>query len=301
MFELLKRHKTKIFIILATVAVLTAAFFIGGNPDSPVQVETKASSVISSVSDVSNNKNTDISEKSTISSQDKSEEKSTFSDSNKSEENTAVSDNNSDTSKNTTTSSVDIDNQITVSEEHSSDNSKNTNENTSQNISDNTSDISNIKTESTVVITENSKPTPSQPQTEKNTCTISISCATILDNMDKLTSSKKSLVSSDGWILKETTVTFKSGDTVFDVLKQTCTDRKIHLEFSTSPLYNSKYIEGINNIYEFDCGSASGWMYRVNGTYNSYSCSEIKVKNGDKIQWLYTCDMGKDIGGYFVG
>ena len=88
---------------------------------------------------------------------------------------------------------------------------------------------------------------------------------------------------------------------MFDVLKQTCTDRKIHLEFSTSPLYNSKYIEGINNIYEFDCGSASGWMYRVNGTYNSYSCSEIKVKNGDKIQWLYTCDMGKDIDGYFVG
>ena len=170
MFELLKRHKTKILIILATVAVLTAAFFIGGNPDSPVQVETNASSVISSVSDVSNNKNTDISDKSTISSQNKSEEKSTFSDSNKSDENTAVSDNNSDTSKNTTISSVDIDNQSTVSEEHSSDNSKSTSENKSQNISDNTSDISNIKTESTAVITENSKPTPSQPPAEKNIC-----------------------------------------------------------------------------------------------------------------------------------
>ncbi|MGN0470645.1 MAG: DUF4430 domain-containing protein [Acutalibacteraceae bacterium] len=258
MQNLFKKHKTKILIILAAVAVLTAAFFIGENPDKSLQVETKASYANSAVADVSNNKNTDISEKSTISSQDKSEE-------------------------------------------NSSDNSNSTSENKSQNLSDNTSDISNIKTESTAVVAENSKPTSSQPPTEKNTCTISISCATILDNIDRLKNSKKSLVPSDGRILKETTVTFKNGDTVFDVLKQTCTDRKIHLEFTIAPLYNSVYIEGINNIYEFDCGSASGWMYRVNGTYNSYSCSEIKVKNGDKIQWLYTCDMGKDTGGYFEG
>lgn len=301
MQNLFKKHKTKILIILAAVAVLTAAFFIGENPDKSLQVETKASYANSAVADVSNNKNTDISEKSTISSQDKSEEKSTFSDSNKSDENTAVSDNNSDTSKNTITSFVDIDNQSIVSEEHSSDNSNSTSENKSQNLSGNISDISNIKTESTAVVAENSKPTSSQPPTEKNTCTISISCATILDNTDKLKISKKSLVPSDGWILKETAVTFKDGDTVFDVLKQTCTDRKIHLEFSIAPLYNSVYIEGINNLYEFDCGSASGWMYRVNGAYNSYSSSEIKVKNGDKIQWLYTCDMGKDTGDCFEG
>lgn len=298
MFELLEKHKTKILIILAAVAVLTAAFFMGGNPDSPVQVETDTSFVNSLISDISENENTDISEK--IDSYSK--EISHFSAESKTEEKSEISNKYSETSKNTTTSSsVAIDNQSTVSEEHSSYSSKSTGENISQNTFDNSSDISDSKTEPSTAIKENSITTQSQSPTEQNTCTISISCATILNNMDKLKSSKKSLVPSDGWILKETTVTFKNGDTVFDVLKQTCTDRKIHLEFSTSPLYNSKYIEGINNIYEFDCGSASGWMYRVNGTYNSYSCSEIKVKNGDKIQWLYTCDMGKDIGGYFEG
>ncbi|MDD6489970.1 MAG: DUF4430 domain-containing protein [Clostridia bacterium] len=315
MLEFFKKHKTKIFIILAVVAVLAVAFFMGGNPDSPVQVETNTSSAISSVSDISKTENTDI-----------SKEISDFSSESKPKEKSYVSDNSSETSKNITSSSVTIDNQSTVSEEHSlynsetenevstptvsenpSKNSKNTSvtsyENSqpvkNENISDNQSSSTNSKTEYSNVIKENSKPTSSQPPTEKNTCTISISCATILDNMDKLKSSKKSLVSSDGWILKETTVTFKNGDTVFDVLKNTCTDRKIHLEFSKTPLYNSMYIEGINNIYEFDCGSASGWMYRINGTYNSYSCSEIKVKNGDNIQWLYTCNMGKDIDGYF--
>lgn len=291
MYNLFKKHKTKILIILAIVAVLTAAFFMGGNSDNPIQVETDTASVNSMISDISENENTDI-----------SKELSHFSAESKPKEKSEISNKYSETSKNTTIlSSVVIDNQSTVSEENSLYNSETENENTSQNTVDDSSVISNSKTEPSTVIKENSKPTSSQPPAEKNTCTISISCATILNNMDKLKNSKKSLVPSDGRILKETTVTFKNGDTVFDVLKKTCTDRKIHLEFSIAPLYNSVYIEGINNLYEFDCGSASGWMYRVNGTYNSYSCSEIKVENGDKIQWLYTCDMGKDIDGYFVG
>ena len=58
---------------------------------------------------------------------------------------------------------------------------------------------------------------------------------------------------------------------------------------------NSAYIEGIDNIYEFSCGELSGWMYRVNGEYAQVSCSDYKVKDGDKIQWSYTCDLGEDI------
>ena len=32
-------------------------------------------------------------------------------------------------------------------------------------------------------------------------------------------------------------------------------------------MYNSYYVEGIGNLYEFDCGSESGWMYKVNGWF----------------------------------
>lgn len=131
--------------------------------------------------------------------------------------------------------------------------------------------------------------------TEKLTCTFSISCATILNNMDKLDKDKKELVPSDGWILEPVTLEFTQGETVFDVLKRVCIGKKIHMESSWTPLYNSAYIEGINNLYQFDCGKLSGWMYCVNGVFNQYGCSKAVIKNGDVIRWVYTCDLGKDV------
>ncbi len=38
-------------------------------------------------------------------------------------------------------------------------------------------------------------------------------------------------------------------------------------------MYNSYYVEGIGNLYEFDCGKESGWMYKVNGRFPNYGCS----------------------------
>ena len=70
---------------------------------------------------------------------------------------------------------------------------------------------------------------------------------------------------------------------------------KIHLEFSKTPAFNSMYIEGIANIYAFDAGELSGWVYRVNGIVPSYSCSEYIVADGDNIEFIYTCNSGKDI------
>lgn len=43
-------------------------------------------------------------------------------------------------------------------------------------------------------------------------------------------------------------------------------------------MYNSAYIEGINNLYEFDCGSLSGWMYKVNEWFPNYGCSRYVLK-----------------------
>ncbi len=142
----------------------------------------------------------------------------------------------------------------------------------------------------------NSDRTENQTTTQKkNTCTISISCATILNNMDSLDKDKKSLVPSDGWILKEQTVVFNEGDSIFDVLQKVCMDNKIHMESSWTPLYNSAYIEGIYNLYEFDCGSLSGWMYNVDGEFFNSGSSKLKVQNGDNIRWVYTCNLGKDV------
>lgn len=129
-----------------------------------------------------------------------------------------------------------------------------------------------------------------------NTCTISISCATILNNMGDLTSGKEEFVPSDGWILPATTVTFTEGESVHDVLQRVCRDNGIHMESSWTPAYNSAYVEGINQLYEFDCGQNSGWMYNVNGWFPNYGCSKYTVKSGDVINWVYTCNLGEDVG-----
>ena len=131
--------------------------------------------------------------------------------------------------------------------------------------------------------------------------TISISCATINSNLADLDSAKTGLVPADGWLLKELTVEFSEGESVFNVLQRVCKQNKIHMEFSNTPVYNSAYIEGIGNLYEFDCGPLSGWMYSVNGWYPNYGCSRYELKAGDVICWRYTCDLGADIGGGSLG
>ncbi|MBQ3921235.1 MAG: DUF4430 domain-containing protein [Firmicutes bacterium] len=128
-------------------------------------------------------------------------------------------------------------------------------------------------------------------------CTVSISCATILDNMELCDPSKVDLIPDDGWILKPVSAEFSEGETVFDVLKRVCRENEIHLEFTITPAYNSVYVEGIANIYEFDAGALSGWMYDVNGWFPNYSCSVCGLKDGDVVRFVYTCDLGADVGG----
>lgn len=150
------------------------------------------------------------------------------------------------------------------------------------------------------------KPQPVEPQNSQVTdtaysCTISISCATILDNMDLVEEQKKQLVPSDGWLLPETVVTFYEGESVFDVLLRVCKENRLHMEYMDTPMYNSAYIEGIGNLYEFDVGPLSGWMYKVNEWFPNYGCSRYALKDGDVICWVYTCDLGADVGDNSMG
>ena len=146
------------------------------------------------------------------------------------------------------------------------------------------------------------KPAPVEPEDveigdEEWTCTLSVSCATILDNMDLCDPEKWELVPEDGWILKPMTVTFAENESVFNVLQRTLKEQGIHMEFEYTPAYHTAYIEGINNLYEFDVGEHSGWMYSVNGWFPIYGCSRYRLQDGDVVEWKYTCDLGNDIGG----
>lgn len=127
-------------------------------------------------------------------------------------------------------------------------------------------------------------------------CTVAIRCDTIFDNTDKLADGIADILPEDGIILHETEIDFSDGDSVFDVLLSVTEEKKIHMEFTSTPVYDSAYIKGIANIYEFDCGDVSGWMYSVNGEFPNFGCSNYKVKSGDRIEWIYSCDLGRDIG-----
>lgn len=141
----------------------------------------------------------------------------------------------------------------------------------------------------------NSAYRPKEP--ENVTVTISISCATLAGDMSKLENPAiRDYIPEDGWILKTVSYAGTTENTVFDVLNTVCRNNDIQLEFSYTPLYESNYIEGINYLYEFDGGNQSGWMYKVNGWFPNYGCSSYYLSDGDVIEWVYTCDLGKDVG-----
>lgn len=142
------------------------------------------------------------------------------------------------------------------------------------------------------------EPVPVQPQQAEITdteliCTLSVRC----DNAVGKSIEKAAAIPTDGVIFHEQKVVFHEGESVFNVLVREMKKNKIHLEFVNTPVYNSAYIEGISNLYELDCGERSGWMYKVNGWFPNYGCSRYELKNGDKIEWVYTCDLGRDVGG----
>lgn len=137
---------------------------------------------------------------------------------------------------------------------------------------------------------------------EKISVTISIRCDTVAKDLSKLTNqSVKPYIPSNGVILGTTTYKCTTETTVFDVLNTVCRNKGIQLEFSYTPMYESYYIEGINYLYEFDAGSTSGWMYKVNGWFPNYGCSSYYLSDGDVIEWVYTCDLGADVGDVYMG
>ena len=311
--EWLKLNRNKVIGVAFILIVLTVAFLSGEKPasvnpkdDKSTENELKSnatsdkvenrytvknSNSSDNINQTDNNTTTDVSD-----SNSETQDTSAYNDNSKSdnqngEQNPGLNGNTSQDTDNSAeaksdSNKTDINSQGTNISDGS--NEQNTNGNSNTSTSNNSSNNQNGNTNSD---------TGSNSGKNENTCTISISCATILNNMNILDKDKKDIVPKDGWILKERTVTFKEGESVFDILKRVCKDNKIHMEASFTPLYNSSYIEGIYNLYEFDCGASSGWMYSVNDEFPNYGCSKYIVKKGDVIRWQYTCDLGKDIGG----
>lgn len=132
---------------------------------------------------------------------------------------------------------------------------------------------------------------PNEPEQTGDTVTLTIRCDTAVNNGMHLESKWVGIVPASGCILDTTTFEINDGDTVFDVLCQARDKFKLHMQYTDG----GNYIQGINNLYEFDGGKWSGWMYCVNGWYPNYGCKVYRVQPGDVIEWNYTCDLGLDL------
>lgn len=125
---------------------------------------------------------------------------------------------------------------------------------------------------------------------DANTVLISIRCDTV--------AGKNENIPKDGIILDRTKLPVNEGDSVLDVLILAAKQKKIPLDYEggENASLRSSYVNGIDDIFEDDFGSQSGWLYRVNNEFPGTACGDYKVGAGDLIEWVYTCDLGKDVG-----
>lgn len=125
------------------------------------------------------------------------------------------------------------------------------------------------------------------PPNESITTTISIKCETIIGEAD--------YIPENGIILDFASVKIPKNGTAYDQLIAAAKEFKIQTDSKAG------YVSGIGYIYEHDFGELSGWMFRVNGKYASTSCEELVLSENDYVEWIYTKELGKDIGNYFEG
>ena len=119
-------------------------------------------------------------------------------------------------------------------------------------------------------------------------CTLYVECRMALDNMDRLSEDKRSAVPKSGVIFGPRTVTFSEGENVYDVLSREMRNAGIPFDSDGYTKYSSAYVRGINNLYEFDCGKSSGWIYLVNGKMPNFGCSRYVLSGGDEVHWKYS-------------
>ncbi len=135
--------------------------------------------------------------------------------------------------------------------------------------------------------------------------TMSVDCSVVLQNMDLLPAGLKEsgTIPENGIMLQETIFSANEGDSVFDILLKATQQFRIQMEYTGDPDagISAVYIKSIGHLYEFSCGPLSGWMFRVNKEFPGDDSSGYILQPGDRVEWMFTCDLGRDIGNDYGG
>lgn len=124
-------------------------------------------------------------------------------------------------------------------------------------------------------------------ENEKITVTFSVDCRNAINYGILSQGSFAQVLPADGIILSTSAITVKTGENVMSALKKILKENRINFSISSSG-----YVRMIGGLSEFDCGAYSGWMYKVNGVLPSVSTKSYPLKDGDKVEFVYTCKMG---------
>ncbi|MCR5040477.1 MAG: DUF4430 domain-containing protein [Clostridia bacterium] len=130
-----------------------------------------------------------------------------------------------------------------------------------------------------------------QPTVSDSVVYIEINCKNVVG--------KSESAPEDGVILERSPVAYVDGDTVYDALVRAAKTYGIALDVGGSASHGAKYIRAIAEVREYDGGDLSGWEYCVNGVFPMTGCSAVDIAPGDEIRWLYTNDLGADVGNSF--
>ncbi|MRG85769.1 DUF4430 domain-containing protein [Salinibacillus xinjiangensis] len=95
-----------------------------------------------------------------------------------------------------------------------------------------------------------------------------------------------------GTILSPTKVKINDGDTVLDVTQRIVKEKSIQISVRGSDA--TAYVEGIDNLYEFDEGPLSGWTVQVDGKSIDKSAGVFSIKPNQTITWRYTTNYLED-------
>lgn len=100
--------------------------------------------------------------------------------------------------------------------------------------------------------------------------------------------------SGEDTLLAETPIQITPNESVFDASVKAL--KASNLPFKASGSGLTGYMVSINNLSQRDKGPTSGWLYKVNDIFPSEGPGAYKLKKGDKITWVYTVNLGKDVG-----
>ena len=131
------------------------------------------------------------------------------------------------------------------------------------------------------------------PQPADITVTFSVRCDAALEKTEEMSEELRGRIPEDGAIIPNRELGLPEGATAFDALITAAREEKIRMDYNGSTY--GVYISAIGFLREFDLGEMSGWMYRVNGEFPDCSAGAFTLGDGDVVEFVYSCDMGRDV------